>query len=270
MMFQISNFSKLLLILAYLFFLPVQLNAQTVNADQWLKQLESSGALDRAVQNSLERLRQKSIAAQKLEQEKLEKQKLELAKNARKVDPKVDFIYGDPDASISIIEYSDFECPFCQRFNDVPKELAKEMPKQVNVVWRNFPLSFHNPMAFIEAGAAMCAGKLAGNDVFWKYADAIFKNSRLNGQGMPVEGGVDPLFKLAKSFGIDSDQFSSCLNSTEMQKRINDDIQDGVISGINGTPGVILINHRTGKVDRLEGAVPLELLRDIVKNLLTR
>lgn len=247
-----------------------QVTAQTVTAEQLLKQLENSGALDKAVQRSLERLRQKSIAAQKLEEEKQEKLKLELAKNARKVDPKVDFIYGNPSAPISIIEYSDFECPFCQRFSDTPIDLAKEMPNQVNVVWRNFPLPFHNPMAVIEASAAICVGQQGGNDVFWGFVDAIFKNSRLNGQGIPVENGQDPLVKIAKSYGLNAEKFEECVSSPEVQKLISNDIQDGVAAGINGTPGVILVNNRTGKVDVMAGAVPIEYLRDSVKNLLSK
>lgn len=250
--------------------LQSQAVAQTVTAEQLLKQLESSGALDKAVQRSLERLRQKAMAAQKLEEEKIEKQKLELAKNARKVDPKIDFIFGNPNATISIIEYSDFECPYCQRFSDVPIELAKEMPNQVNVVWRNFPLSFHNPMAIVEASAAICVGQQAGNDAFWKFADAVFKNSRLNGQGIPVDNGQDPLLKLAKSFGVNADKFEQCISSAEVQKLINNDLQDGMAAGISGTPGVILVNNKTGKVDVMAGAVPIESLREAVKDLLPK
>lgn len=268
MTYRLSNIIAVSFAVLLTFTLPSSLSAQTITAEQLIKQLESSGALDKAVQRSLERLRQKSIAAQKIEQERLEKQKLELAKNARKVDPKIDFIFGDPDATISIIEYSDFECPYCQRFNEVPLALVAEMPKQVNVVWRNFPLSFHNPMAAIEAAAAICVGKLGGNDVFWKYSEAIFKYSRLNGQGIPAEGGVDPLLKLAKSFGVNAEKFEACVSAAETQKQVNDDLQDGAAAGITGTPGVILINHKSGRVDVLAGAVPIESLRDAVKNLL--
>ena len=244
--------------------------AQTLTSDQLLKQVESSGALDKAVERSFERLRQKSIAAQQLEQEKQQKQKLQLAKNARKVDPKIDFIYGNSNATISIIEYSDFECPYCQKFSDTPIELAKEMPNQVNVVWRNFPLQFHNPVALIEASAAICVGKQGGNDIFWKFVDAVFKKSRLNGQGIPVEGGQDPLLKLAKSYGLNAEKFEECISSAEVQKLISNDIQDGVSAGINGTPGVILVNHKTGKVDVMAGAVPIEFLREAVKGLLAK
>ena len=111
----------------------------------------------------------------------------------------------------------------------------------------------------------VCGG---GNDVFWKYSEAIFKYSRLNGQGIPAEGGVDPLLKLAKSFGVNAEKFEACVSAAETQKQVNDDLQDGAAAGITGTPGVILINHKSGRVDVLAGAVPIESLRDAVKNLL--
>ena len=265
----IKSYSLLFSLLFTISALP-NVNAQTVTAEQLLKQLENTGALDKAVQKSLERLRQKSIALQKLEQEKQEKHKLELARNARKVDQKNDFIFGNLDATVSIIEYSDFECPYCQRFSDTPLELAREMPNQVNVVWRNFPLPFHNPMAIIEASAGICIGKQGGNDAFWKYVDMIFKNTRLNGQGLAPENGQDPLLKIVKSYGLNAEKFEECMSSPEVQKQISNDIQDGVTSGINGTPGVILVNHKTGKVDVMAGAVSIEALRDAVKDLLAK
>jgi len=256
------------LLLSLSFCSPISAQAPTV--DQITKQLESSGALDKAVERSLKRIRQKQLAAEKLEEDKAEQQKKSLAKNARNVDPKIEFIYGKPDATISIIEYSDFECPYCQKFSEVPLKLVAEMPEQVNVIWRNFPLPFHNPMAVIEASAGICIGRLGGNDAFWKFSEAVFKTTRLNGQGMPVEKGEEPNLKLAKSLGINSEQFEACFTSEEVQKQINSDLQDGIAAGINGTPGVILVNHQSGKMDVLPGAVPLEYLRDAVKELLAK
>jgi protein-disulfide isomerase len=270
MTFRFIKSSALISALLISLLFHTQINAQALTADQLLKQLEVSGALDRAVQKSLERIRQKNIAAQRLEEEKIEKQKVELAKNARQVDPKSEFIYGNINATVSIIEYSDFECPYCQKFSAIPLTLADEMPNHVNVVWRNFPLPFHNPMAVIEASAGICIGKLGGNDAFWKYADAVFSSSKLNGQGMPVENGIDPTLKLAKSLGVSPEQFEGCMSSESTQKQINSDLQDGVSAGINGTPGVILVNHQSGRVDILAGAVSLEVLRGAVQNLLAK
>ena len=236
--------------------------------DQIVQNLEKSGALDRAIERGIERYRQKQINAAKVKQEKEESQRAALAKNARVIDVKNDFIYGKPDAVISIIEYSDFECPFCKQFGDIPIHVVDSMPDQVNLVWRNFPLPFHDPMASKEAVAAVCAAQQGGNDAFWKYADGIFKNTRSNGQGMPSSGSVDPLLSMAKEQGMNMEKFESCLQSEIVKNQVIADLNDGANAGISGTPGVILINHKTGSFNVLAGAVPEEVLKQEVKNLL--
>lgn len=247
-------------------------NAQTPpstpTTEEIIKALEKSGALDKAIQRGIERYRQNQIKAAQAKQQNEELERVKMAKNARPVDPKHDFIYGKPDAVISIIEYSDFECPYCKQFSPVPIEVANQMPNQVNVVWRDFPLQFHEPMASKEATAAICVGKQKGNDAFWKFNEAIFKNTLTNGQGLPKSNNIDPLQTLAKEQGVDIEQYKTCLNSEAVQKRINADIEDGRNAGISGTPGVILINHKSGAFNVLAGAVPVELLKDAVEKLL--
>ena len=245
-----------------------QAPATNPTTEQIIQSLEKSGALDRAIDRGIERYRQKQMNAAQARQQKEEAQKAAMAKNARPVDAKNDFIYGKPDAFISIIEYSDFECPFCKQFGDIPNKVVDAMPDQVNLVWRNFPLSFHDPMASKEAIAAVCAGQQGGNTAFWKYADSIFKTTRSNGQGMPGPNGVDPLLTLAKDQGLNTEKFSSCLQSEAVAKQVQADLNDGINAGISGTPGVILINHKTGTFNVLAGAVPEDVLKQEVRNLL--
>jgi len=240
----------------------------TPTTEEIIKALEKSGALDKAIQRGIERYRQNQIKAAQAKQEMEQLEKTKMAKNARPVDPKHDFIYGQPDAVISIIEYSDFECPYCKQFSPVPIEVANQMPGQVNVVWRDFPLQFHEPMASKEAAAAICVGQQKGNDAYWKFNEGIFKNTLTNGQGLPKSNNVDPLQALAKEQGVDIEQFKSCINSEAVQKRINADIEDGRNAGISGTPGVILVNHKSGAFTVLAGAVPTEALKQAVTNLL--
>jgi protein-disulfide isomerase len=132
------------------------------------------------------------------------------------------------------------------------------MPDQVNLVWRNFPLSFHDPMATKEAIATVCAAQQGGNAAFWKYTNSIFKTTRSNGQGMPSTNGVDPLLALAKEQGLNIEKFDACLQSEAAAKQVSADLQDGVI----------LINHKTGAFNVLAGAVPEDVLKQEVKNLL--
>ena len=245
-----------------------QTSNPTPTTEQIIQSLEKSGALDRAIDRGIERYRQKQINAAQAKQQKEEAMKAAMAKNARAVDPNTDFIYGKPDAVISIIEYSDFECPFCKQFGDIPNKVVDSMPDQVNLVWRNFPLSFHDPMATKEAIAAICASQQGGNAAFWKYANGIFQNTRSNAQGMPSVNGADPILALAKEQGLNADKFSTCMQSEAVAKQVSADLEDGMNAGISGTPGVILVNHKTGTFNVLAGAVPEDVLKQEVKNLL--
>jgi len=245
-----------------------QPSSATPTTEQIIQSLEKSGALDRAIDRGIERYRQKQMKAAQVKQQQEEAQKAAMAKNARPVDPNKDYIYGKPDAVISIIEYSDFECPFCKQFGEIPNKVVDAMPNQVNLVWRNFPLSFHDPMATKEAIATVCAAQQGGNAAFWKYTNSIFKTTRSNGQGMPSANGVDPLLALAKEQGLNIEKFDVCLQSEAAAKQVSADLQDGMNAGISGTPGVILINHKTGAFNVLAGAVPEDVLKQEVRNLL--
>jgi protein-disulfide isomerase len=241
----------------------------SLTATQVLKQLEDSGALDQAVERSLQRLMQKQKNAQAAnEQKNLELQKAK-AKNARKVDPKLDFILGNLNAPISIIEYSDYECPYCKQFSPTPIKVVADMPNQVNLVWRDFPLSFHEPMASKLAIAAICAGEQGGNGAFWKYSDAVMKNTRSNGQGMPAKEGEDAIINLAASQSLDIEKFKSCLVSSAAKERVAASFQDGVAAGINGTPGIIIVNNGSGKASSMAGVVSESALKDEIKKLLS-
>ena len=245
-----------------------QTSPSTPTTEEIIKALEKSGALDKAIQRGIEKYRQNQIKAAQAKQQMEQLEKAKMAKNARPVDPKNDFIYGKPDAIVSIIEYSDFECPYCRQFSSAPMEVVDQMPNQINLVWRNFPLQFHEPMASREAAAAICVAQQKGNDAFWKFTESIFKNTLMNGQGLPKSNNVDPLEILAKEYGVAIEQFKSCINSEAVQKRINADIEDGRNAGISGTPGVILVNHKSGAFNVLAGAVPTEVLKQEVTNLL--
>ena len=240
-----------------------------LTASEVLKQLEDSGALDKAVERSLQRLMQKQKDAQAAtEQKNLELQKAK-AKNARKVDPKIDFILGNANAPVSIIEYSDYECPYCKQFSATPMKVVADMPNQVNLVWRDFPLSFHEPMASKEAVAAICAGEQGGNSAFWKYSDAIMKNTRSNGQGMPAREGEDAIINLAASQSLDIEKFKGCLVSPKAMERVAASFQDGIGAGVNGTPGIIIVNNSNGKTSFMAGAVSEVVLKAEIQKLLS-
>ena len=98
----------------------------------------------------------------------------EKAKKVRRVTISRDHIYGNPKAAISLIEYADFECPFCKQLNPTPKEIVAEYRGKVNWVYRHFPVAMHNPGAQKEAEASECAASVGGDNAVRKFADAIY------------------------------------------------------------------------------------------------
>lgn len=185
---------------------------------------------------------------------------------AGKVKPvsKDDYIYGKADAPIMLIEYSDYECPFCKRFHYDAKKLVDEYKGKVAWVYRQFPLSFH-PNAQKESEAAECAGSIGGNDKFWAYGDKIFERTTSTGTGF----ALDQLVPLAKEIGLDEKKFKDCLDGGKMAQKVQQSLADGQAAGIDGTPGNIFVT-KNGKPVLIPGAVPYETLKSQVDQLLAQ
>lgn len=166
-----------------------------------------------------------------------------------------DHIRGNKDAKVTFIEYSDFECPFCKRFEPTMQQMEKEYGDKVRIVYRHYPLSFH-ANAQKEAEATECANDLGGNDAFWKYHDAILERTTSNGTGF----ALDALVPLAKELGLDETKFKDCLDTGKFAKHVQEDESGGAAAGITGTPGSILIDA-TGKSQLLSGAVPFATIK---------
>jgi protein-disulfide isomerase len=189
---------------------------------------------------------------------------LRAEKNVRPVSKEKDHIYGNPDAEISLIEYSDFECPYCKRFHPTPKLIVNAYEGKVNWVYRHFPLDFHNPLAQKEAEASECVAELGGNEAFWKYSDLLYQRTRSNGNGFPIDG----LAPLAAEVGLNEKEMQRCIDSGRHQERVQEDYVNGTESGVTGTPGNILLNNNTGKAKIMSGAVPLNVLKAEINQLL--
>ncbi len=176
-----------------------------------------------------------------------------------------DHYYGDKDkAELTIIEYSDLECPFCQRFHPTVTQVVDEYKGKVNWVYRHFPLSFH-ANAKKEAEASECAAKLGGDKKFYEYIDAIFERSTVGGTGF----ALDKLVPLAKELGLDEKKFKSCLDSGEMASRVDDDFKEGQRLGVDGTPGSILL-RKDGATALVPGAVGPDELKAEIERLLAK
>mgnify|MGYP001562628991 CR=1 FL=1 len=166
-----------------------------------------------------------------------------------------DHILGNKDAKVTFIEYSDFECPFCKKFEPTVQQIIKEYGDKVRVVYRHFPLSFH-PNAQKEAEATECANDLGGNTAFWEYHDAILDRTPSGGTGF----ALDALVPLAVKLGLDESKFQDCLDTNKYAQHVKDDMSGGSAAGISGTPGSVLIDA-SGDAQLISGAVPFATIK---------
>lgn len=178
------------------------------------------------------------------------------------VDPVNDYIRGSSSAAYSLIEYSDFECPFCKNFHHTAQKFVDDN-LDVNWVYRHFPLEFHNPLARVEAEASECAGSLAGADDFWYFADEIFARTKSNGKGLLVE----ELHDIAENLGIDTVKFRECLDGNQQAAKVKSHIMQGRAAGINGTPASFLRHNASGTTLVITGAQPLNDLQKALDEL---
>jgi protein-disulfide isomerase len=170
-----------------------------------------------------------------------------------------DHVFGNPKAKITIIEYSDYQCPFCKRNHPTVKQVIADYKGDVNWVYRHFPLSFHQ-YAQKSAEAAECAAELGGNDVFWKFTDAIMTDQN--------DPSMDALEKAAGVAGINIAKFKACVDSGKHAARVKSDEDGGVDAGVQGTPGNFIINNATKETKELAGAVPASSFKSAIDAML--
>lgn len=167
-----------------------------------------------------------------------------------------DAVLGKSDAPVTIIEFSDFQCPFCRSFwKNAFAEIVKEYidTGKAKLVFRDYPLSFH-PMGVPSAKAGECA-KEQGK--FWEMHDVIFEEQEKLGEGT-VQYTVNDLKKWAAKVGVNTTQFNDCVDSEKYKAEIEKDAADGVAAGVTGTPA-IFINGRL-----IAGAQPFSVFKTII------
>ncbi len=169
-----------------------------------------------------------------------------------------DYVQGSPNAPVTIVTYSDLECPYCQRFHPSVAQSLRDYPNQVKWVFRHFPLSFH-VNAQKEAEAAECVGKLGGAEKYWKFIDTIFERTTSNGTGF----ALTELEPLAKEIGVNSGQFRTCLDQGEMTTKVQGDLQEASGYGVGGTP-TTFVNGIP-----VEGAVPYDQFKAAIDQALS-
>ncbi len=172
-----------------------------------------------------------------------------------------DHLRGDPHAPVKIVEYSDTECPFCKSFHPTMQRVMDEYGTEGKVAWvyRHFPLDTIHPKADKEAEATECANELGGNDAFWKFVDRLFAVTPSNNNLDPAE-----LPKIAQYIGLDVGAFSSCLSSGTYAAHVEEDYQNALATGGNGTPWSIVV-VANGKKYPLSGAQPYEAVKELIE-----
>lgn len=136
---------------------------------------------------------------------------------------------GNHQAPVMIVEFSDFQCPFCRKVQATLKNLVEKYEGQVSLAYRDFPLRGMHGQAELGAEASRCAGE---QGKFWEYHDLLFANpDKLN-----RAGAAD----LAGSLKLDQSQFDSCLSGGKYRKQVEQDLQDGIRAGVEGTPGIFI------------------------------
>lgn len=192
------------------------------------------------------------------------KQNGQQAKSAdaiRPVSKENDHILGNPEAPITIVEYSDTECPFCKQFHSEMHTIVADYAGQVAWVYRHFPLHTIHPKAIPEAEATECAAELGGNDAFWTYLDRIFEITPSNNQ---LDLALLP--EIAKHIGLDQDAFQKCFDERRHAERVANDYNNAVESGGRATPYSIIIT-KTGKKISLSGSLPYSSIKATLDKL---
>lgn len=178
-------------------------------------------------------------------------------------------VLGNKSAPLTLIEFSDYECPFCKRsFDQLLPELKKNYidAGKLKLVYRNLPLPFHQN-AHKEAEAALCARDQGGDSIYFKFHDQIFTKTTSNGTGL----ALDQLPIIAGNIGLNVSQFQQCLDSAKYKDYIDKDIAYATKVGANGTPtwfvGKSTLN---GTIDGqiIVGAQPFTAFQPTIDNLL--
>ena len=164
-----------------------------------------------------------------------------------------DAALGAATAPVTVVEFSDFQCPFCQRVAPTLKQLKATYGDKIRIVWKDFPLTSIHPEAFKAAEAGNCA---RDQGKFWEYHDRLFANQ----QALQP----DALKQHAAAVGLDTAAFNACLDTAKYSDRVQQHIAAGTRLGINSTPAVF-INGR-----QVSGAQPYEVFANIIDEELTQ
>ncbi len=176
-----------------------------------------------------------------------------------------DHIRGNPNAPIMIVEYSDFDCPFCKNFHGTMQKVMETYGKDGQVAWvyRHFPLEQLHPNSPKVSAASECVANLGGNDAFWKFADALISD-----RGTNEPTNITKLPEYASSAGVDKAKFTACYEAGTYNEKIQKDIEEALKTGARGTPySIIIVGDQQAVIN---GAQPYTAVKTMLDNLITQ
>ena len=160
---------------------------------------------------------------------------------------------GSASAPVTLVEFSDYQCPYCQRVEPALKRLRAVYGDKIRIVWKDFPLTQIHPQAFKAGEAAHCAGD---QGKYWELHDVLFNKQQ--------ELQPDDLKRHAIELGLNATTFNQCLDTSKYGERVRDGVSEGGALGVNSTP-TVFINGR-----RLSGAQPYEVFAAVIDEELAR
>jgi protein-disulfide isomerase len=163
-----------------------------------------------------------------------------------------DNVLGNEDAAVTLMVYTDFECPYCGRFHPSVEQAIEDFGDDVRVVIRNFPLSFHQK-AVPAANAAECAGE---QGEYFEYVSELFANQ--------TKLGDDLYEEIASDLGLSMSSFRTCLEEDRYEGKISADLSSGMAAGVTGTPGTLIISEGS-EPQLVPGAVPYAQFKAMIE-----
>ena len=165
-----------------------------------------------------------------------------------------DHVRGNANAEITLVEFSDLECPFCKAFHATAQQALDEYGDKVRWVYKHFPLSNIHPEATPAAEAAECVWEQKGDEGFWAFADKVFEEQDRIGSTLYRE--------VAESLGMDIAKYDTCVSQRTYEDKVEQDYQQGLRAGVTGTPG----SYVNGIP--VKGAVPYATLKAAIDQAL--
>lgn len=174
-----------------------------------------------------------------------------------------DYVRGNPNAPIVMIEYSDYDCPFCKQYHETLNQIMNEYGVTGKVAWvyRQFPLPQLHPNAPEISEAALCVGSLGGSTAFWTFTDKIFQERSIEEQTNMVK-----LPDYAVDAGVEKGAYQACVSSNQMEEPVKASITEALDLGAVGTPYTVMIVGNEQAI--VNGAQSYEVVKSIIDNLL--